>query len=61
MAVALLQRLAVLNRDQHVLQPVPPLLVVVDVTRPYGRHAEASRERDECAVPRAVAVDEVVL
>ena len=61
LAVALVQRQAVLDRDQHVLQAVPVALVVVHVARAHHPHARRRRQTHERAVARAVVEHQVVL
>ena len=61
LAVALVQRQAVLDRDQHVLQAAPVALVVVHVAGAHHRHARRRRQTHERAVARAVVEHQVVL
>ena len=60
-AVALLQRAAVPDRHQRVLEAVPEALVVVDVAGGDGAHADPPGELGQRPVPVAVAEDQVVL
>ena len=47
--------------DQYVLQPVPRLLVVMDVVRRDDRQVQIPCQFDEPAVARPVPVDQVLL
>ena len=52
---------AVLDRDEHVLEPVPLLPVVVHIASRDDTETEVLREVGEVAVAPRVAIDEVVL
>ena len=49
------------DRDQHVLEPVAPGDVVVDVAGGDVAHPDVLRELDQARDPAGIAVDEVVL
>ena len=59
--MALVERLAVVDRDHHVLQAVPRGDVVVHVAGTDHAHAHALGEGHEGVVAGTVAVDEIVL
>src|SRR5262249_4439886 len=59
--VALLERRAILDRHERVLQPVARLVVIVDVPGGDDLDTHLPGQSSQCPIPGSVAVDEVVL
>ena len=60
-AVCAVERRAVLDRDEHVLEPVALGTVVVDVARRDDAEPEAARESSERLVSGRISSDGIVL
>ena len=56
-----IERRAVLDRDEHVLEPVAVARVVVDVARRDDAQLQVLRQLGQSPVAADIAVDEVVL